>query len=190
MSRDKDGLEGRIDHDNSARVENTGTRRALLYRGVGVAAGAAAIFGGKTAHGQAICFPTASELFFEYDPATSQALTAVIQEIKELTAKLDQLAEQIASAPDFVGDPKQDAELAALLHDLELESLRTERRAYARWIKGVELQIHALLAQETPKKKPDAASEQLTLDGKSALLKLSAAEVSRELEQLKKKTKK
>src|SRR6476469_8700336 len=97
MSRDKDGLEGRIDHDNSARVENTGTRRALLCRGVGVAAGATAIFGSKTAHGQAICFPTASELFFEYDPATSQALTAVIQEIKQLTAKLDQTAEQIAS---------------------------------------------------------------------------------------------
>ena len=176
--------------DNSARNEETGTRRALLWRGLGMAVGATAISGTQAAHGQAICFPTASELFFEYDAATSQALTAIIQEIKDSTTKLDGLAEQIADAPDFTGELKEDAELAALLHDLELESLKTERRAYTRWIKGIDLQINALRAQETPKKKPDAPSEQLTLDGKNALLKLSAAEVTREFEQLKKKLKK
>jgi hypothetical protein len=189
MSGDSDGMEMKIE-SNSAPYQNTRTRRALLWRGLGMAAGATAISGTKAAHGQAICFPTASELFFEYDAATSQALTAIVQEIKDFTTKLDGLAEQIASAPDFTGELKGDAELAALLHDLELESLKTERRAYARWIKGIELQINALRAQETPKKKPDAPSEQLTLDGKTALLKLSAAEVARELEQLKKKTKK
>lgn len=189
MGQDGDDMEVKTEH-NPTRNENTGSRRTLLWRGLGMAAGATVISRTNAARGQAICFPTASELFFEYDTATNQALTAIIQEIKDFTTKLDRLAERIANAPDFTGDLKEDAELAAHLHDLELESLRTERRAYARWIKGIELQIDALRAQETPKKKPDAASEQLTLDGKNALLKLSAAEVTREFEQLKKKIKK